>query len=129
MLIAANCFAAESHNFNDIKAAVANGKNIRLVIDFEKCSTPNNLLAESRKGVFTPNEMQITDDHIAASLMHFTLNHPNFLGKPIYEYSRYTITADNLEFNVQPLDAITYAPLAEKFSVKCKLDAAVKVYL
>ena len=130
LFIATNSFAGELHNFSEIKSAVTTGKSIHIATDFVKCSTSKKeALLSAHVGVFTPNEIQVIDTHIATSFMHFTLNNPSFPDVPVYEFVRYTITDDNnLNLSYQALDARNYAPLTKKASFNCKIDMGVKIY-
>lgn len=133
LFLAANGFAQELHNFDQIKSAITTGKLIRIAVDFSQCSPANkeNFLAKYPFAVFTPNEVVINNDgNIAASLMHFTLNDPNFPAKPVYQFIRYTITADNnVTLSAQVLDAVNYTPITNKFSFNCKIDTGSKIYV
>ena len=129
LLISTNCFSNELHNFEQIKAAVLTGQTIHIVVDFSKCSSSHKALAESVSiGVFTPNAMQVINDHIVTSLTHFTLDNPSFPGKAIYEFVKYTITDNKINLTSQALDAINYMPLSNKFSFTCAIDESVKIY-
>lgn len=124
-------YTAELVLFDDIKEAAAVGKPIHIVTDFSQCnlSTPNST-PSSRLGVFTPNQLQVTDTTIASSFKHFTLNNPKHPNTAVYEFVRYTLKNDNtLDLSYQTLNATTYAPLGEKMSMSCKMGAGVKVYL
>ncbi|STX30036.1 VirK protein [Legionella beliardensis] len=130
LLSAANSFADELHNFDEIKAAVITGKTIHIAIDFSKCSTPNKDLTQSMiVGVFTPNAIAVVADYMATSLTHFTLNNPQAPGKPIYEFVRYTITNKNyVNLTTQALDAVNYTPVADSFSFNCEIESGAKIY-
>lgn len=129
LLISTNSFSDELHNFNELKSAVMTGKTIRVAVDFLKCSSANKGDEPVSIGVFTPNAIHVANDHVAASLTHFTLNDPSFPGKPVYEFVSYTIADDNnLNLTDQVLDAVNYTPLSDKFSFNCKIDSGVKIY-
>jgi hypothetical protein len=129
LLISTNVFADELHNFDQIKAAVLTGKTIHIAIDFSKCCPQNKVAEQMSIGIFTPNTLQVTNHTIATSLTHLTLNNPRFPDKPVYEFARYTITADNqVNLMVQVLDATNYTPLTNKFSLNCKIDTDAKIY-
>lgn len=131
LLSTTNSFADELHDFDEIKAAVITGKTIHIAIDFTKCSTPNKKMAQSVfVGVFTPDALMVVNDHVSTSLTHFTLNNPGFLGKPVYEFARYTITYKNdVNLTTQVLDAINYKPLSEVVSFGCKIESGAKIYI
>lgn len=125
-------FADELSNFERVKAAVTTGKSIRIAIDFAKCVTNNKSFAQDKSNIaiFTPNEIVVDNhDRIVTSLMHFTLNNSNFPSKPVYQFVRYTLTADNnVNLAYQILDATNYARLADVVNVDCKINSGVKIY-
>jgi len=131
LLVSSNCFADELSNFDQIKTAVITGKTIHMVIDFLKCSALNKSIKSSiMVGVFTPNTIDVTDDHITTSLTHFTFDNPRFPGKAIYEFVKYTITDNNnISVTDQELDAVTYQPISNIFSFNCKISSGAKVYV
>lgn len=130
LLMISNCFADELHNYNETKLAVITGKTIHITIDFEKCATTNKKISRSMiVGVFTPNEIQIVNDNIATSFMHFTLNNPAFPGKAVYEFVRYTITGNNdVNLTAQALDATNYKPVSDTISFNCKIESGARIY-
>ncbi|TAK73968.1 MAG: hypothetical protein EPO11_07650 [Gammaproteobacteria bacterium] len=133
LFLATNSFALELHTYDQINAAVSTGKSIHILIHYSQCTAPSAKPEQSgSSSVFTPNEMSINNDngYIAASLMHFTLNNPDFLGKPIYEFSRYTLLNNNsVSLSSQVLDAVTYSPLTNKVTYNCQLNTGAKVYI
>jgi hypothetical protein len=130
LLSATNCFANALHNFDEIKTAVITGKTIHIVIDFSKCSMPSKQMTRSVViGAFTPNAIQIVNDHIATSLTHFTLTNPSFPEKPVYEYIKYTITdKNNVNVTHQVLDAANYTSLSNISSFNCKIESGAQIY-
>lgn len=133
LLTATSVFANVLHNYDDIHAAVLDGKSIRIVTDFDKC-TPHYRASKQRPGfgmgIFTPNEIIVGGDgSIAASFLHFTLNDPRAPSKPVYQFVRYTMTSDNnVNLSTKTLDAVTYAPITNSISFDCKIDSGAKVY-
>lgn len=129
LLISTNVFCKELHNFDQVKAAIITGKTIHIVLDFSKCSFQNKSAKHLSIGIFNPNAIQIINNNIATSFMHFTLNNPSFPEKPVYEFVRYTITEDNnINLISQVLDAKTYTPMTDKISLNCKIDNGAKIY-
>ena len=130
LLISTNCFANELNHFNEVQTAATAGKTIHIAVDFSKCTFPMNALnVPSSIGIFTPNTVQVTNDHIATSLTHFTINNPAFPEKAIYEFATYTITTkDQLNITMQFLDAANYTPLGNKITFNCKLGVSAKIY-
>jgi|SRR5579885_421958 hypothetical protein len=133
LLFASTSFADQLHNYDQVKSAVVAGKSIRIFIDFSKCATSSkNAHMPSYLGLYSPNEIAINDDagYIAASLLHFTLNNPAFPSKPVYEFTRYTISNDNtVVMSDTPLNAGDFKPLNEKLTFTCKLDESARIYV
>lgn len=123
-------FAGELNDYEAIKNALTNGQSVRLVTNFAQCTTLSpTVLKTMMVGIFTPNEIGFTDNHIATSMTHFTMNDPFFPNKPVFEFARYTITPDNnISVSLQVLEAPTYIQLMDKISFNCKINEAVKVY-
>lgn len=124
----------ELANYEAIKTSIAEGKLIRIAIDFDKCILQKITDKQERPsfgiGIFPPNEIIINSNgHITASLFHFTLSDPHMLNKPVYQFAKYTITADNIiNLATKSLDAITFKPLSEGFTFNCKINTEAKVY-
>jgi hypothetical protein len=128
--ITANSFANELHHFSEVKSAVMQGKAIRIITDFSKCSSFNKeTVPPIRVGGFTPNKIQVIDSRILTSFTHFTLSDPRFPDRAVFEFVRYVLTEDNnLTLSYQTLDARNYAVLTEKVSFNCKMGTGFKVY-
>ena len=130
MALFGNGFCHTLSDFNAIKSAAIKGNTIHMAVDFLACDGPSQpLLDPVLIGVITPDLLAITQDKIATSTNHFTLNDPSFSGKPVYEFVRYTFTSDNnLEIWMQVLDAKSFSKLSDKYTYQCKNGQGVKVY-
>ena len=132
LLFVSHCYAEQLHSYDQIKSAIAEGKNIRIYVDYSKCTTSSKQKSmPSYSGVYTPNSITINNDagYIATSMLHFTLNHPQFLSKPVYEFLRYTITSDNsVVLTETVLNPVDYSPLSNKFVLNCKIDEGTKIF-
>jgi len=130
LFLMGNCLADELHNFSEMKSAIVLGKSVRIVIDFSSCTTSAKTLTPIMTvAAFTPNEIGVTDDHIAASLTHLTMNNPAYKDQPVYEHARYTITNNNdVILTHYAMDAATYKLKAEPVTFNCKIDSGVKIY-
>lgn len=132
LFITTNALADELRNFDQVKSAVTTGKSLRIAIDFAKCVMDKNAYSQDKSNIaiFTPNEIVIdNNDRIVTSLTHFTLNNSNFPAKPVYQFVRYTLTADNnVNLAYQILDAKNYSILADTVSVDCKISSGAKIY-
>lgn len=132
ILLITNAHSIQLHHYSQIKNAVANGKQVRFVTDFSKCTNDaNQEHGPNFSSAYTPNEIIINNeaDYIAASLMHFTLNHPASPGQPVYEFNRYILSNhDELTLSMITLNAGNYTPIAAQITWHCKIGDAVKVY-
>lgn len=129
LLMATNAFARELHHFSEVKKALTKGKSIRIAVNFVQCLSSKKPSA-FHIGLFSPNEIQIMQGRIAASLTHFTLDNPKFPNTPVYEFVKYLFTQDdNLALSSQVLDARNYSVLSDKFSMNCKIGEGVTVYV
>ncbi len=126
---AANAFEIKEYNF--LRLFAARGVVLHIAVDFSQCTVTSatSPTATSSVAMFTPSSLQIADDNIATSFKHFTLDDPAYPGKAVYEFVRYTFTADNsLALTSQTLDATNYALLGDPVKLTCKLGSGVRVF-
>lgn len=133
MCTALNSYADSLHSYDHIKEAVTNGKLVRIVIDYSKCTGPasHNRMANYHSA-YTPNEIAINNDagYIAASLMHFTVNNPQFPNQAVYEFNRYTVSSNgDVSLSLLTLNAADFTPLSSKRTYTCKMNESAKFYL
>ena len=132
ILLITNAYSVQLHNYLQIKDAVTNGIQVRIVTDFSKCTgDANQVNGPNFSSVYTPNEIIINNeaDYITASLMHFTLNHPASPGQPIYEFNRYILTnTGELTLSMTALNAADYTPIAAKVTYHCKTGDSARFY-
>ncbi|KTD53619.1 VirK protein [Legionella santicrucis] len=130
VLMASTGFAHSLQHFKDVQKAVLKGKHVHFVVDFLKCAGPTPLKMDPLLvGLVSFHEIAMTQDKLAASSNHFTLNDPQFINQPVYEFARYTLTNDDqMTISMQVLDAKDYSLLTDKVTYKCKLGESVKVY-
>jgi hypothetical protein len=127
-LLAGSSFATSLSTYEAIKDAVEAGHQIRIGVDFARCTGSDNPLG-MRKAFYTPNEIVTNVDYVSASLTHYTLNDPAFPGQPVYQFAGYKFYPDNaLVMTVQVLAAANHVPMAEKVIMRCALGAGVTVY-
>ena len=132
LICAGTASAHQLHTFAEVKTVLEKGSRIHFVLDFSKCdlgAKKNSPLNYS--GYIVPNEMVINNDagYLATSILHFTLNEPGFQDRPVYVFSRYTLTNDGkMTLAYQTMDAQSFAPLNEKHSFVCNLDEGVRIY-
>ncbi|WP_131793922.1 VirK family protein [Fluoribacter gormanii] len=133
IFFALNGYANKLHSYEKIKKAVANGQLVRIFVDYAKCSGPTqNYKMANYNSAYTPNEIAINNDtgYMAASMMHFTVNHPQFPNQAIYEFNRYTIASNgDVSISLLPLNAIDYAPLSEKITFNCKINESAQFFI
>lgn len=124
-------FAQQLHNYDQIKAAISQGKLIRIYVDYTKCSmTAGSSMVGNHDAVYTPNAMAITNDgDISSYILYFTLSDPRYPLKPVYQYGQYAIAKDShLEIRFTTLNAADYIPLGNSSVINCKMDIGVKVF-
>lgn len=137
LLLTSNSFAEQLHNYDQIKSVVTEGKLIRMLVDYTKCTPLSTSLSFSKKivgndaAVFTPNAMAITNDgDIASYILYFTMNDGHYPSRPVYQYGTYLISKNNtLILTFTSLNAVDYSPLGSSVSINCKIDDGVKVFL
>lgn len=130
-LLTTTAQAGELHDFNQVKSTLQIGKTIHFVFDLSKCDggTYSNI-----EGTFTPNEV-IVDSYynkIHASNLHFTLNHPNFINKPVYEYTTYLLdkyyNSSYVIVTTQVLDVKKSSVLKSESKWYCRIGNGIKIY-
>ena len=130
LLISSPSFATDLHHYDQVKNAVSSGVPIHIVIDFEKCKSSNTVATQAAiTGMYTPEAVLMVGDQLMTSFKHFTLSNPEFAGKAVYEYVKYTIASDDsVSLTSQVLDVANYRPLADKKTFNCKLDESARIY-
>lgn len=135
LCIATTGFAAELTTYEAIQTAILAGNTIRIALDFNQCSMPipydfANKNFDFSIGVFSPNEIIVKkDDHISASLLHFTRNDRHMPGKSVYQFATYKITKENgVTLTTEVLDPVNFKTLSPGFTFQCPLHIAAKVY-
>jgi len=123
--------ASDLHTYADVKSAIQSGKRLSIFVDYSQCTLANgNKSHINISAVLTPSEIIINNDkeYMTSSVFHFTLSHPAFPGKGIYEFSKYTLTnGDDFTYSVQVVDPTNYQPLNDAMTFNCKLDVGVKM--
>jgi hypothetical protein len=130
LLFASSCFSEQLHDFNQIKTAVTDGKLIRILIDYTKCSSAKEVVVPNNAAVFTPNAMAMTaDNRIGSYILYFTMKDPRYPNKPVYQYGRYLIASDNsVKVIFSVLNAADYSTLVGDDSLDCKIDEGAKIF-
>jgi hypothetical protein len=132
LFLASNSFAIQLHNVEQMKAAVMEGKPIRMVVDYSRCAdlTASKLVANNH-AIYTPDVVKITrDGNLETAILYFTLNDPHHPAKAVYQYLRYAFSGENtLLLTFTTLNAADYALLDGSGSMQCKLDESVNVYV
>ncbi|RUR19051.1 hypothetical protein ELY21_05875 [Legionella sp. km535] len=126
-------FANELHSYVKIKETVAKGQLVRVFVDYAKCSGPSSgYKMANYNSAYTPNEIAINNDagYMAASMMHFTVNHPQYPNQPLYEFIRYTIASNgDVSISLIPLNATDYTPLSDKITFKCTINESAHFFI
>lgn len=130
VLFASTAFADELRNYDAVTASAIGGKTLHYVINFANCATKDKQLdAVMSFGVITPSVLSVMGNHVATSMIHFTLNNPVAMGKPAYEYARYTLTDNgNMSLEIRVFDAATYVPYEKEWRFDCQLGNGVRIY-
>lgn len=129
--MAANCFAGQLHNYDQIINAVSKGKYVRLFMNYQKCTLQKGLnKVPNHFAVFTPNAMAVDDEgNIGTYLLYFTMNDPQYPSKPVYQYIKFKIsTNNNLQMTLADLNPADYSPLGFEQTINCKIDEGVLIY-
>lgn len=129
-LFVSTAFADELRNYDAVTAAAIGGKPLHIAINFANCVAKGKQLdAVMSVGVFTPDVISVMGNHVATSMLHFTMNNPVAAGKPVYEFARYTLSDDNhMALDLRVLDAATYVPYDREWHYDCELGNGVRIY-
>lgn len=132
LLVAGSVSAHQLHSYDEVQKVLEKGSRIHFVVDFAKCEANlKNISTLNYSGYIVPNEMVTNNDagYLATSILHFTLNEPGFQDRPVYVFSRYTLTKDGkMTMTYSTMDAQSFAPLTEKHSFVCNLDEGIRIY-
>ncbi|CAM2944357.1 VirK family protein [Legionella worsleiensis] len=132
MCSALNTYANQLDSYEKINNAITKGRLVRIVVDYAKCTGTNkNYKMAHYNSAYTPNEIAVNNDagYIAASMLHFTLNHPQFPGQAVYEFNRYTIASNGtVAVSFTPLNATNYTPLSDKITFECKINESAHFF-
>lgn len=133
MLLITNAYSEQLQTYSQIRDAVSSGKQVRIYTDLSNCTGDHNQQNEPNfSNVYTPNEIIINNQagYMTASLMHFTLNHPQFSGQPVYEFTRYMLAnTGELTLSMTALNAANYSPIAAKITFHCKMNESARFYI
>lgn len=121
-------------DYSAVQDALLAGQTVKIITNFAQCTpgakTAKNLAKMMMYGIFTPNEIGITDNYIATAMTHFTLNDPFYPNKPVFEFVRYTVKPDNtMQVSLNILDAANYKLLDGSMSFNCPLNDGVKFFV
>lgn len=131
LFFTSSAFSRQLHNFDEIKTAVADGKLIRIYIDYTACSSSSKLATlPNIAAVYTPNAMAINSEgDIGTYVLYFTMKDPRYPSRPVYQYGRYVISRDNsVTLNFSVLNAADFTKLKGDDTLNCKLNTGVNVF-
>ncbi|MBX3709909.1 MAG: hypothetical protein KIT56_07835 [Gammaproteobacteria bacterium] len=132
LFFASTSFAEQLHNFKQIESAVSEGKLIRILVNYEKC-TPlsTQKMVGNHYAVFTPNAMAIGNDgNIGTYVLYFTLQDPHYPSKAVYQHGNYIISKDNsITITFTTLNAADYTQMGTSITINCKIDDSAKVFV
>lgn len=122
--------AEQLHDFNQVKSAVAEGKLIRILVDYTKCSSAKEFVANNA-AIFTPNAMAMSvDGTIGSYILYFTMKDPRYPGKGVFQYGRYILSNENtVKLIFRTLNAADYTPLDKEESMTCKIDDGAQIFI
>jgi hypothetical protein len=132
LFLGSTSFADQLHNYEQIKSAVSEGKLIRILVDYEKCTAISaQKMVGNHYAVFTPNAIAISNDgHIGTYILYFTLKDPHYPSKAVYQHGSYIISKDNsLAITFTTLNAADYTQLGTSVNINCKIDDSAKVFV
>lgn len=126
MLLPIQSFAKELQSFREIYDSISNGKNIKLVIDFDACD-PKPPVTHIQ--VFTkPAAVMLRQSYLQFANSPITRNDPAYPKKPVMRNVTYKLTNDGkLNIMTTLMTLPDYTVVKETSSV-CPLNLAVKVY-
>jgi hypothetical protein len=127
LTLLSNAQAEELRSFAGINEAISGGEQLTFVIHLEQCQSAHRL--PQITGLVKPNViLVVANNSVKASHRTFTLNNPNFLDVPVFEYNKYTIGTDGkVSIKVTTMKATTYEKLASH-EVQCTLGVGFKVF-
>lgn len=119
--------SAQLNQFTEMAQAISLGKKISFVVDFKNCTSSMEL--PPTIGALSPDAiMVIGEKRITASHRHFTLDDPQTLGDPAFDYTKFNINADgSVSLKMTILDAKTYEKRGT-YSISCVLGQSFKVF-
>ena len=126
LLLNTNLFAATIHSYQELRAAMHQGKGFTILLDLPRCT--GNL--EMPTGSFTPSTLllapatEMTGERIVTSQLHFS----DHMGQPMYEYTKYVFQPDNsVLIRVVFYDPKTFELTGSSHLIPCKLNEGVTV--
>lgn len=131
LVFTTTAMAQQLDHYDEIKAAIMNGKSIRILLNYDKCLNSSSWrLTGNSYAAYTPNAIAVDNNGIIhASIMNFTMHHGLFPGKPVYEYANYAIDKDNsLRVTWKVLNAANYSQLGNDFTTSCKIGESAIVF-
>lgn len=136
LLLTSAWSAEQLQSFDQIRLAVSTGKLIRILTNYEKCTTLSATTMQAKAvanhfAVFTPNALAIdVNGDIGSYLLYFTLKDPMYPNRAVYQHGSYRISKDNtLSVTFASLNAADYTPLGNAVTINCKLNEGFKVFV
>ena len=126
IFVSAQSFATTLNSFNEIYQNVSNGKNIKLVINFDACDPKPSV--SNVQVYLKPTAIMLRESYLQFSNSPLTTNNPAYPNKPILENVTYKLMDDNqLYVTVKSISLPDYTVINQSSSA-CALNTAVRVY-
>jgi len=114
--------------YNEIVNAVSDlGVKLKVVMNIKQCQHDYPIDIDATGYVIPDAVMAVKGKYVTFAMVHFTANEPRFIGKPVYETSKYRLMPDGtLTIDSTVYDAVNFNPLADNTHMTCKLNDGVK---
>lgn len=129
-LLAGQVYAAQLNSYNEVDAALSQGKQITFVVDFDKCLQSNKPARFSHRASWKPLGVLIHDGVIQARGATYSDEIKSMPGmnKTLQAYD-YRFDKNNvLRVTSRFLDSVTHEEKAPPAKLTCQLGVGVKIF-
>ena len=119
-------YASELKSFDEIYNSLQEGNNIRMVINFDKCSPPphvDNMLIYT-----TPTAVMMRKDYLQFANSPLTTNNPDYPKQPILQNVTYKMTNANEMTIVTRMFKLPDYNLVYEANSVCELGTGVRIF-
>lgn len=124
---AVNAFALSLQSYQELSSAMRSGKRFVIIANLQECTGKSNMPI----GYFIPSKMmlvpasEVGPERILTSDLHFT----NYIGKPVYEYVKYTFHVDDsVELRTVSYDPLDFKPINTAHVIHGTIGKAILVH-